>query len=150
MRHFRLFQYAPLDCVPKDTLYHAQLRPDRETLGQPRLLLCCCDICVHKHTFGFSLKFCNVNCEQAYFTADSALSLSVEPADGVLTPFGTDGTPLTVTYSPMRYAPNQKGRLIVETEDIRCPGVMGERRRGGREHVLTCFWKLASSGQNPD
>eukprot|EP00903_Cladosiphon_okamuranus_P009303 g8875.t1 len=56
---------------------------------------------------------------QAYFTADSALSLSVEPSDGVLTPFGTDGTPVTVTYSPTRYAPNQKGRLIVETEDIR-------------------------------
>lgn len=45
--------------------------------------------------------------------------MSVEPSDGVLTPFGTDGTPVTVTYSPTRYAPNQKGRLIVETEDIR-------------------------------
>lgn len=56
---------------------------------------------------------------QAYFTADSALSLSVEPSDGVLTPFGTDGTAVTVTYSPTRYAPSQKGRLIVETEDIR-------------------------------
>lgn len=56
---------------------------------------------------------------QAYFTVDSALSLSVEPTDGVLTPFGTDGTPVTVTYSPTRYAPNQKGLLIVETEDIR-------------------------------
>ncbi|CAM9742155.1 unnamed protein product, partial [Ectocarpus fasciculatus] len=56
---------------------------------------------------------------QAFFTADSALSLSVEPTDGVLTPFGTDGTPVTVTYAPTQYAPNQKGRLIVETEDIR-------------------------------
>lgn len=56
---------------------------------------------------------------QAYFTTDSALSLSVEPTDGVLTPFGTDGTPLTVTYAPTQYSLSQKGLLVVETQDIR-------------------------------
>ncbi|CAM9334154.1 unnamed protein product [Discosporangium mesarthrocarpum] len=56
---------------------------------------------------------------QAHFTTDSALSFHVDPSDGVLTPYGTEGTPLTVTYAPTQYAQGQRGRLIVETDDIR-------------------------------
>ncbi|CAM9548186.1 unnamed protein product [Chrysoparadoxa australica] len=55
---------------------------------------------------------------QAYFTGGSSLSLSVSPNDGVLAPFGSDGTTFTVTYAPLEYSENQRGQLVVLTDEV--------------------------------
>jgi hypothetical protein len=54
----------------------------------------------------------------AYFTRDSALSLSVEPSDGVLLPFGSEGTAFTVSYKPTEYSHSHRGRLVIQTADV--------------------------------
>lgn len=55
---------------------------------------------------------------QAYFTADSAFTMSVSPATGVLPPAGTGGTPFNVSFSPTEYGALQRGRLVIQTDEM--------------------------------
>ena len=54
---------------------------------------------------------------QAFFTVDSANTLAVEPASGILEPYGTDGTEFTLSYSPTEYGKAEKGKLIIQTAE---------------------------------
>ena len=55
---------------------------------------------------------------QAFFTVDSANTLSIEPSGGVLGGYGTDGTQLGITYAPQEYGKSEKGRLIIMTDEV--------------------------------
>jgi len=55
---------------------------------------------------------------QAYFSTDSAYTLSVSPTSGVLAPYGGEGTQFVVSFSPIEYGKPQKGRLVIETDEM--------------------------------
>jgi len=55
---------------------------------------------------------------QAFFSTDSAMTLQVHPSTGLLGPEGTQGTVFTVQFSPVEYGKLQRGRLVIQTEDI--------------------------------
>jgi len=55
---------------------------------------------------------------QAFFTVDSANTLGIEPSGGVLSGYGTEGTPLGITYAPQEYGVCEKGRLIIQTSEV--------------------------------
>lgn len=54
----------------------------------------------------------------AYFSTDSAASLSVSPSTGLLAPIGSDGTTFEVAFSPTKYGMLQRGRLVIQTDDM--------------------------------
>lgn len=56
---------------------------------------------------------------QAFFTPESNSCFSVMPTQGVLEPFGREGTNFIVTFSPTEYGATKIGRLIIETDDMR-------------------------------
>jgi len=55
---------------------------------------------------------------QAYFSTDSAYTLSVAPTSGVLAPYGSEGSQFAVAFSPIEYGKPQKGRLFIETDEM--------------------------------
>ena len=55
---------------------------------------------------------------QAFFSTDSAETLSVSPAHGLLAPAGTEGTQFVVTFAPLEYGKLQRGRLVIMTEEM--------------------------------
>ena len=55
---------------------------------------------------------------QAFFTVDSAKTLSVEPSGGLLQPHGEDGTEFFIAYAPDEYGKAEKGRLIIQTVEM--------------------------------
>ena len=65
-----------------------------------------------------SNRFLGYSTFQAYFTAKSSPHFTVSPSSGVLAPFGVDGTPFIITYSPLKYASRELATLIVTTDDI--------------------------------
>ena len=54
----------------------------------------------------------------AFFSTDSAHTLTVSPAHGLLAPVGTEGTNFDVSFRPVKYGMLQRGRLIIQTEDM--------------------------------
>jgi len=54
----------------------------------------------------------------AYFTVDSAKTLRVEPSSGVLSGFGTEGSEFYLSYAPEEYGKAEKGRLIIQTDEV--------------------------------
>eukprot|EP01035_Chromulina_nebulosa_P019712 gene19712-25640_t len=47
----------------------------------------------------------------------SSNSFTIQPSNGVLTPFDQEGTSFTITFTPKEYGMTEKGTLIVVTED---------------------------------
>ena len=56
---------------------------------------------------------------EAFFTPESNSCFTVMPTQGVLEPFGREGTTFTVTFSPTEYGAAKIGRLIIQTNDMR-------------------------------
>ena len=56
-----------------------------------------------KVTFKLSNRFLGFSSFQAYFSAKSSVHFSVSPTSGVLAPFGAEGTPFVITFSPLAY-----------------------------------------------
>lgn len=56
---------------------------------------------------------------EAFFTPESNSCFSVMPTQGVLEPFGREGTTFVVTFSPTEYGAAKIGRLIIQTDDMR-------------------------------
>ena len=56
-----------------------------------------------KVTFKLSNRFLGYSSFQAYFSAKSSVHFSVSPTSGVLAPFGAEGTPFVVSFSPLGY-----------------------------------------------
>jgi hypothetical protein len=56
---------------------------------------------------------------EAFFTPESNSCFSVMPTQGVLEPFGREGTQFVVTFSPNEYGAAKIGRLIIQTDDMR-------------------------------
>jgi len=54
----------------------------------------------------------------AYFTPESDSVFSLKPDKGTLEPFGYEGTPFFITYSPTEYGGSKKAMLIIETDDM--------------------------------
>lgn len=55
---------------------------------------------------------------QAYFTRDSSIEFTVSPKSGVLPPYGHEGTPFVVSFTPHEYGKNLVGKLIIVSEDM--------------------------------
>jgi hypothetical protein len=55
---------------------------------------------------------------QAFFSTDSAETLSVSPAHGLLAPSTTEGTQFSVSFAPLEYGKLQRGRLVIVTEEM--------------------------------
>ncbi len=54
---------------------------------------------------------------QAYFTKSLNDLLSVRPTEGILEPYGWQGTEFTVSYSPKEFR-IASGLLVIETENM--------------------------------
>ena len=52
------------------------------------------------------------------FTSDSANEFSIEPKEGVLPSFGHEGRKFIVSFTPIEYGKEKKGKLKIETEDM--------------------------------
>jgi hypothetical protein len=55
---------------------------------------------------------------RAWFTPESDPCFSLTPVKGVLEPFGREGTPFFITYSPTEYGGAKKAKLIIQTDDM--------------------------------
>lgn len=71
-------------------------------------------------TVTFRLKSNNMGYApfSAFFSTGSSNAFTVSPSSGVLPPANSDGMPLNVSFSPVRYGMLQRGLLIVETDNI--------------------------------
>merc|ERR1711988_1630212 len=67
--------------------------------------------------FRLSNRFLGLSHFDAYFTKDSSPHFKVSPTNGVLAPYGTNGTEFTVNFNPMVYGTKDIGNLIISTED---------------------------------
>lgn len=64
----------------------------------------------------------------------------MSPTNGVLEPFGREGTPIIVSFTPVEYGAPKRGKLIVKTEDMmwsyrvigRHPTYKAPEAQGGR------------------
>ena len=54
----------------------------------------------------------------AHFTYDSATEFNVHPKQGVLEPYGKDGTNFIVSFTPLEYGKQKIGRLVIQTEEM--------------------------------
>ena len=54
----------------------------------------------------------------AFFSTDSAHTLTVSPSHGLLAPVGSTGTQFDISFAPVKYGMLQRGRLIIQTEDM--------------------------------
>lgn len=70
-----------------------------------------------KVSFKLSNRFLGYSTFQAYFSAKSSPHFAVSPSTGVLAPYGSDGTPFIVTFSPLEYGIREVATLIIATDD---------------------------------
>ena len=42
----------------------------------------------------------------------------MDPKEGIMAPFGSKGTNFFVSYTPVEYGKEKKGKLIIETADM--------------------------------
>ena len=56
-----------------------------------------------KVSFKLSNRFLGFSTFQAYFSVKSSSHFSVSPTSGILAPFGADGTPFVVSFTPLVY-----------------------------------------------
>ena len=63
---------------------------------------------VDKVGFKLNNRFLGFSTFNAYFTAKSSKHFSVSPSSGVLAPYGTEGTPFVVSFSPTEYGSREK------------------------------------------
>lgn len=54
----------------------------------------------------------------AHFTAESAAEFAVNPKQGVLEPYGKDGTTFIVSFTPTEYGKAKIGKLVIQTEEM--------------------------------
>lgn len=54
----------------------------------------------------------------AKYTSESDPEFSISPSTGMLEPYGRDGTPFSVSFSPVEYGKSKTGTLIIETDDM--------------------------------
>jgi hypothetical protein len=55
---------------------------------------------------------------KAYFTEASDPCFTMNPSKGTLEPYGKEGTPFFITYTPNTYGGAKSGKLIIETDDM--------------------------------
>jgi hypothetical protein len=68
--------------------------------------------------FALTNRFPSYATFQAYFSTESAYTLSVSPANGLLAPAGSEGTVFAVSFAPTEYGKLQRGRLIITTAEL--------------------------------
>jgi len=54
----------------------------------------------------------------AHFTGDSAAEFVCHPKQGLLEPYGKDGTNFIVSFTPTEYGKAKIGKLIIQTEEM--------------------------------
>lgn len=54
----------------------------------------------------------------AHFTTESATEFAVNPKQGVLEPYGKDGTTFIVSFTPTEYGKAKIGKLVIQTEEM--------------------------------
>jgi len=72
---------------------------------------------IDKVSFKLSNRFLGYSTFQAYFSSKSSPHFGVSPSTGVLAPYGSDGTPFIVTFSPLEYGIREVATLIIATDD---------------------------------
>ncbi|CAK4117218.1 unnamed protein product [Aphanomyces euteiches] len=55
---------------------------------------------------------------QAEFTAGSSQAFTVYPVEGMLAPYGTDGTSFTIAFTPTGYGKMCSGQLVIVTDEM--------------------------------
>lgn len=54
----------------------------------------------------------------AHFTADSATEFICHPKQGLLEPYGKEGTNFIVSFTPTEYGKAKVGRLVIQTDEM--------------------------------
>jgi hypothetical protein len=54
----------------------------------------------------------------AFFTPDTPNQLTVMPSQGVLDPYGSDGSIFTISFAPSEYGKPMIGKLLIQTSDM--------------------------------
>jgi hypothetical protein len=70
-----------------------------------------------KVKFRLSNRFLGYSNFNAYFLPKSSPHFSVSPAQGVLAPYGSDGSEFVITFSPVTYGIREVAYLTIVTED---------------------------------
>ena len=69
-----------------------------------------------KVTFKLSNRFLGFSTFQAYFSVKSSTHFSVFPTSGILAPFGAEGTPFVISFTPLVYGNRETYVLHFVTE----------------------------------
>lgn len=56
---------------------------------------------------------------EAFFTPESDSCFAIQPAQGILEPYGREGTTFIVSFTPVEYGAPKVGKLVIQTEDMR-------------------------------
>jgi hypothetical protein len=70
-----------------------------------------------KVKFRLSNRFLGFSNFNAYFLPKSSPHFSVSPAQGVLAPYGSDGSEFVITYAPVVYGIKDVAYLVIITDD---------------------------------
>ena len=54
----------------------------------------------------------------SFFTSDSAPEFVVYPKQGMLEPYGKEGTNFIVSFTPTEYGKAKVGKLIIQTDEM--------------------------------
>ena len=69
-------------------------------------------------SFRLANEFLNVSPFKAEFTSASSTAFTVHPHEGTLEPYGREGTPFVVGFTPTEYGAAQVGVLHITTDDM--------------------------------
>ncbi|RHY34023.1 hypothetical protein DYB32_001211 [Aphanomyces invadans] len=69
-------------------------------------------------SFKLSNQFREATPFQAEFTPGSSQAFTVYPVEGMLAPYGTEGTPFTIAFTPTGYGKMCSGQLVVQTDEM--------------------------------
>ena len=71
-------------------------------------------------SFKLSNRFLGYSTFQAYFSVKSSSHFSVSPTSGILAPFGADGTPFVISFTPLVYGNRETyvHRMMILTEEF--------------------------------
>ncbi|CAG9335550.1 unnamed protein product [Blepharisma stoltei] len=55
---------------------------------------------------------------EAFFTPESDSCFAIQPNQGILEPYGREGTTFIVSFTPVEYGAPKVGKLVIQTEDM--------------------------------
>lgn len=69
-------------------------------------------------TFRLTNRFKSYSTFNARFTSESDAEFSISPKTGLLAPYGNEGIPFSISFTPVEYGKTKSAVLIIETDDM--------------------------------